>query len=304
MALTASQKLGIQGLGWVVRRVPQGPKGLVPFYQSALGLRQLRPPGPTGAVMLWAGDLTMFEASTLAASSDAAARQNEITVLMRTRQFERAQTMVNAAGATRIGETPGRPRTVTFTDPTGMMLAIREADDASPHAHDQIAAAQWRKGGTTLPNTPSLPSEFQDVAAIALRVVDPVAMAAFYSDLLGLQPMGTPSAEGAILTLGRAAALELQPGGHRHDIPKDRDQVPDVWIARVYDHDGLAARLKQRNVPIVTQRQITGGKLTYAADPEGHLFGIQQRTPDLLPEGAKERVEDVLARALWAAETG
>ena len=51
---------------------------------------------------------------------------------------------------------------------------------------------------------------------------------------------------------------------------------------------------------IVNQISITGGKLTYASDPEGHMFGLQQRTLDLLPAGAKDRIEDVLARKLWA----
>ncbi|MDX2144803.1 MAG: VOC family protein [Rhodospirillaceae bacterium] len=302
MARSTSADLGVQGLGWVVRRYAAGPNAIVPFYQSALGLRQLRPPGPTGAVMLWAGDIVMLEVSGLSTGPDSAARQGDMTVIMRVRDFGRAKAMMTAAGAQQVGESLTPAKTVMFADPAGLRIGLREAIQASSLQHDVIANDIWRKGVITLPNAPSLPPDVQDIAAIGLKVVDPVAMAAFYADLFGFATLGEPNPKGAALWLGRTTALELSPGGIKHAVPADRDQVPDVWIARVYDHDALAKRLADKKVPIVTQRQITGGKLTYAADPEGRLFGIQQRTPDLLPPDAKERVEDVLARDLWAAD--
>jgi predicted enzyme related to lactoylglutathione lyase len=303
MSRARSVELGVQGLGWVVRRYAAGPAAIVSFYQSALGLRQLRPPGPTGAVMLWSGDLAMLEVSTLAPGSETTALQDELTVIMRARDFDRAKAMMIAAGAKQESAAQAAAPTATFSDPGGLRIAVRAATPNPVFSHDLAAADIWRKGPIALPATPALAPDVQDIAAVALKVVDPVAMAAFYAALFGFEVMGTPTAGGAALWIGRTTALELQPGGRAHAIPADRDQVPDVWIARVYDHDGFARRLSEQKVPIVTQRQITGGKLTYAVDPEGHLFGIQQRTPDLLPAGAKERVEDVLARELWVVDS-
>jgi len=60
----------------------------------------------------------------------------------------------------------------------------------------------------------------------------------------------------------------------------------------------MVARIKASGAVIVNRLNIPGGRLTYALDPEGHLFGFQQRSPDLVPEGSKERVEDLVARNL------
>jgi hypothetical protein len=61
-----------------------------------------------------------------------------------------------------------------------------------------------------------------------------------------------------------------------------------------------STRLESLGVPVVTVRRLAGGIITHAVDPEGHLFGFQQRTPDLLKPGEAERVEDALANRSWA----
>jgi predicted enzyme related to lactoylglutathione lyase len=173
-------------------------------------------------------------------------------------------------------------------DPEGRLLGLQETpQEGHP---DRVMA---------LPGLPRLPPELSAVVGIGLRVADPPVLAAFYQRVLGLAPEGAVSAGGARLSLGRGVVLELRPGGHPHDPPANRNEVPGVWILRVYDHDALAARLRAMQVPIINEVKIAGGVLTYAVDPEGHLFGIQQRTPDLLPPGGKERVEDAAARAAW-----
>jgi predicted enzyme related to lactoylglutathione lyase len=208
--------------------------------------------------------------------------------------------MMVAAGAKPVSEVSAPTPTVVVADPEGFKIGLRQAPAAPRLIHDRNADEQWRRGPLTLPNVPGLPPDIQDIAAIVVKVVDPFAMAAFYADLFGFEVIDGPTAAGATLWLGRTTVLELVAGGRKYAVPSDRDQVPDVWIARIYDYDAFAARLGERQVPVVTQRQITGGKLTYAVDPEGHLFGVQQRTPDLLPAAGKERVEDALARDLWA----
>ncbi len=285
-----SEQLGIQGLGWFVRRGLVAPADMVPFYTAAWGLRAPRPPGPTGALMLWAGDLSMLEISTLTPGAGSRSRADEMSVIMRTADFPKALSRMRAAGASLVAKRDGPPSSALLADPEGRLMGLR-------------AAQGQPEPGVTLPDTPPLPAEIGGLARVVLRVADPPALTDFYQRVLGLAPLGAVSASGALLALGRGVALELRAGGHRHDPPADRKEVPDVWILRVVDHDTLAARLQSMDVPVVNRVEITGGILTYAVDPEGHLFGMQQRTPDLLPAGARERVEDRAARAAWAARS-
>ena len=190
------------------------------------------------------------------------------------------------------------PRFARFNDPAGYPIAIAAPPPASPYPSDRMADALWQSGGIALPNIPKFGPALQDVASVILRVADPVAMADFYGTALGLQPVGSTGADGAVLNLGRTATLVLRPGGRKRPPPKDRAEIPDVWILRVRDIDAMQAQLKKANVAIVNEMTISGGKLIYALDPEGHLFGVQQRSPALIPAGMSERVEDALARSL------
>jgi predicted enzyme related to lactoylglutathione lyase len=287
-----SQQLGIQGLGWIVRRTMKPPPELVPFYIAAWGLRAPRPPGPTGAIMLWAGDVTMFEVSTLTAGASTQSRTDEMSVMMRSDDFPKALSRMRNAGASLVAERAGPPPSALLTDPEGRLLGLIATDDTAPT--ESVSRVP------SLPDLPPLPAEIGGIARVVLRVADPQALAAFYQRVLGL-PLTAPASEnGALLSLGRGISLELRPGGHRHDPPANRNEVPDVWILRVTDHDALAERLRSMDVKIINRVEITGGILSYAVDPEGHLFGIQQRTPDLLPAGKPERVEETAARAAWA----
>jgi predicted enzyme related to lactoylglutathione lyase len=289
--VTTSEELGIQGLGWIVRRIPLPPADLVPFYQAAWGLSAPRGPSPRGALMLWAGDLTMFEITTLTTGADTDSRAAELAPVMRTSDFEAALRRMRSAGASLVSRTAGPPASATLVDPQGRLLGLRSLD---------VEPAPPLASVPGLPGVPSLPAEMVGIGRIVLRVADPAELAAFYSRVLKLPPVGSVSSEGALLQLGRGVELELRPGGHRHNPPGDRAEVPDVWILRVYDHDRLAARLREMQVHIVNTVRITGGILTYAVDPEGHLFGIQQRTPDLLPADKAERIEDQVARRAWS----
>lgn len=303
MAKTPSEQLGIQGLGWIVRRTAQPPAALTAFYQAALGLRQLRPAAPTGSVMMWAGDIGMFELSALTPSPDAEARKDDLSFLLRARDYDTAKSALISAGAKVEREETANGRTLYVRDPAGMLFGLWQAHSGSSFPPDARADAIWRGGAVSLPNTAALPNGLQDIASVNLKAADPVALAAFYHDTLALDLLGAPTAKGATLALGRTAVLELHPGGVKRTPLSDRNQSPDAWILRVYDQAGLTARLKAKGVTILNELSITGGRLTYALDPEGRVFGLQQRTPDLLPAGAPERIEDTLARALWA-ETG
>ncbi len=297
-----SRQLGIQGLGWVVRRFVEPATTVESFYARALRLQGLRPrPPETRSLMLWAGDLTMIELNVLRRGAGTDARLQDVSVVMRTTDCGAALRHLDESGASPMSRDHGPTRTATFLDPYGRLVGIQSADgrDAQCAGTTNVTAANGLEAAQVQGAAPR-PEDFPDVYGIDLAVADPVAMAAFYSELFGFEPVGGISGAGGQLAFGRRAVLRLLPGGRRHAAPLDRDQVPDAWVLRVFDHAALSARLEAFKVPVVTVRRFTGGIITYGLDPEGHLFGFQQRTPDLLKPGEAERVEDALANRLWS----
>ncbi|MDX2222182.1 MAG: VOC family protein [Rhodospirillaceae bacterium] len=294
----------IQGLGWFVRRTTNDPLALAAFYEAAVGLRAVRPPREGFRNrMLWAGDIAMFETAARAASPAGAARIGDAVPVLRARDYEAAKAAALAAGARLQREETASGRAAYLLDPDGLPFGLWQAPDAPTFPPDVLADEIWRAGGIALPGIAKPPPAIQDMASVNLKVADPIAMAGFYRAALELDLLGPPAPEGATLALGRTCILELLPGGVERPPPGNRDEVPDVFILRVYDLDWLEGRIQRAGARIVARMEITGGRLIYALDPEGHLFGLQQRAPELLPAGAAERVEDGVARALWESGT-
>ncbi len=238
--------------------------------------------------MMWAGDFTMLEIAVLDPTPSAEARRDELSVVMATNNYPAALERVRDAGAVLLSQSEGEARSAIFSDPSGRTLGIRET--ATPDRMLTLGDA-------------SLHPEFGGISQVVVRAEDPAGLAAFYENALRLPVLPTETPGAVALGLGRGAELVLTPGGRRFDRAEDRRQVPDVWILRVYDHDGLAARLKSLGAHVVNSITIGGGVLSYFADPEGHLFGIQQRTPDLLAEDGRARIEDEPAWAAWEARS-
>ena len=247
----SAAKIDIRGLGWIVRRGNRPPPEIAEFYQAAWGLPAPRGPGPTGALMFWGGGLVMFQVSTLKPDAGTAARAGEMSVVMSTTDFPQALERMRAAGASQLGPTAASPARAILTDPEGRLLGLQahSADDASL---PPIA----------LPGVPALPQALVGIREINLRVENPVRLAEFYQQLLGLEPKQAASESGAVLDLGRGVDLALRPGGHSYDPPTDRMQVPDVWILRVGDLAAATAHLRSMNVPVINERQINGGAIS------------------------------------------
>lgn len=290
----------VQSLGWIVRRTPAEPIQAAKFYENALGMRSVRPP-PVGVApnkMLWTGDIVMFELSARTATPEGDARIGDLVPVLRARDFDTARKNILAGGGKLVDETPGQPRFAQFADPAGYPFAIVAPPTASPFPSDRLADQTWAAGGIALPDIPKFGPALQDMASIILKVEDPVAMARFYQTALGLEPVGPANPAGAVLYPGRTSTIVLRAGGVKRPLPKDRAEIPDVWILRVRDIEAMRARLAVNNVMVINEMTISGGKLIYALDPEGHLFGVQQRSPAFIPPGMAERVEDALARSL------
>jgi len=277
-------RAGVQGLGWFVRRAAEAAV-LGRFYHESLHLpilRQWDTPENSGT-MFYAGGVASFEINRggRAAVSDPALA--ECTPIFRARDLDAALKEAVSAGALIVGEESSR--TVFLRDTLGHVFGLRAADGSTE---------------TALPGLPALPECLHDIGAVRLRVEDPQALAAFYAEMLGLDVLNA-SAEGAALHMGLEGVLELRPGGVRRSAPQDRVDVTDVWILRVYDYVALKAHLAVNRVHLVNAVELAGGWLDYYVDPEGHLFGFQERrAPDpAIPNS--NLIEDKAARERWLA---
>jgi len=264
-------------------------------------LRRIESAGVFGA-MLRAGSFSVLEFAMGDRVPESDPAVAECTPLFRSRNMTSAVDTAVAAGAKIVSEeTASSLRTVIMVDPFGHLFGLREADPASTTPHDVFAEQQWRNPHPATDALPAMPSAIQGITCVRMRVADTVAMAKFYADIVGLDPIDPPSIERAMFYMGGACALELLPGGQSHDAPKDRREATDVWVLRVHDYVGLKAHFAVRNVRTINTMEVPGGWLDYCCDPEGHVFGIQQRKPPDAKHSRPPNPEDVVAQALWDA---
>lgn len=296
--------MAIQGLGWFVRRTAEAT-ALARFYRDALQLPLLRSwEGEGGAgAMMYAGGVTVFEVNTGGQPPPADPTHARCTPIFRVRDLVTVRSQSQKAGAWVVGENPSPVgHTVFLSDPKGYVFGLRAADDAVALAQDSDAALHRAAGEGSLSSLEPMPDAILDLGAVRLKVEDPVALSAFYADMFGFAVLGECTPAGARLHLGNTGALELIPGGSRSAPPKDRIDVTDVWILRVYDYVGLKAHMAVNGVHMVNRLELPGGWIDYYADPEGHVFGIQERkAPD--PSVPNTLLaEDIAARKRWEAK--
>jgi predicted enzyme related to lactoylglutathione lyase len=288
----------IQGLGWFVRRTSDAG-ALGRFYRAALGLPVLRAwDGPDGAgTMFYAGDVAVFEINR-GGQVPVDPAQAECTPVFRARDLDTALRQAVDAGA-HVVDQHKSTGAVYLTDVLGHVFGLRPPDDAAQHAPDAEAARRWSTDDRGLAGLAPLPAAIQDLGWVRLRVEDPAALAVFYRDMVGLDILGETPEGGALLHLGGTGCLELAPGGARRPPPKDRIDITDVWILRIYDYVAMKAHLAVNRVPLVNELELAGGWLDYYLDPEGHLFGIQERkAPDPAVPNSN-LAEDAAARRRW-----
>jgi catechol 2,3-dioxygenase-like lactoylglutathione lyase family enzyme len=291
----------VQGLGWFVRRTSDAAQ-LGKFYRDALGLPVLRHwdlPDNAG-YMLYAGDVAAFEVNRGGQAPISDPAQAECTPIFRCRDVDAALAQAISVGGRGVSGERQQGDTVQYLcDPLGNLFGLRAANDASTLAPDGDAARRWATGERGLDGLAPLPQAIQNLGAVRLRVEDPASLANFYADMLGLDVVMQPSTNQAALHLGGMSMLEFVSGGQRRSPPRDRVEVTDVWILRVYDYVGLKAHLAVNRVHLVNTVDMIGGWLDYYVDPEGHLFGFQERkSPD--PSVPNTNLsEDIAARRRW-----
>lgn len=296
----------IQSLGWVVRRT-EDPMPPGEFYRDAVGLAEVRRRDTDKAhnIMLWAGMYTSFETiwqgrphPPVETIEDA-----EVIPIFRVRDFDAVRTRLENANTRFLPSPSDHDGTLYFTDPDGFVSGIRAPEPGSDLAPDMEADSLWPDKVVTIPDSPPLAYGIQDIGWLRIHTADPQALTPFYCGTVGLEVLENNGAEGVSFHLGSTTTLELKPGGTSRPTPKDRKDLPDVWILRGYGFDTFAAKMAEANVPLVNALTLGGGSLNYYADPEGHVFGFQERRAYDPDDPLTHRPEDRVARAAWDAKT-
>jgi predicted enzyme related to lactoylglutathione lyase len=301
-------RAGIQSLSWWVRRLPDcEPAGF--FFRDHLGLPLIGQRGrgwddnPLGSLFIFQGggffEFEIMPGGRTHPRYERPEEQDEIPVF---RTFDLDVSLAAlASGGCRVldgGVDGPTGRTVWFADPSGALNGLREASSRSTDPTDAIARDRHAAGGDQLSGYKAMPAGAFDVGWVRMHVADVAVELAFYRDVLGLEVLDDRGPAGATLWLGDVARLELFPGGVVQPLPQDRAEVPEMWMLRVRDMDGIVRALQDAGVHFVNEAWwLTGGELAYFVDPENHLVGIQ----DHLEDG---RPQEQLAWRRWQEQQG
>lgn len=252
---------------------------LTPFYRDVVGLPIIRPVGEM--VTFWAGEDLGFEikCDDLDRGDHADPSQAQCLPLFRT--YDLAATTLRLDGADVSWSTDRTEYGVRVwaACPDGHLIGFEERSVESPLASDQEAATRWLHAKPRLADLPALPGELQYLNRIVTRVDDVAGVSGFYSDVLDLDLLGYESGS-ALHSLGDTVILEIAPGGFRRDPPTDRIEVANVLMTRVHDLDDCLTDAVSGGARLCGDviEFFTGTRAAYLIDPEGNLFGVQQRT--------------------------
>jgi len=276
------------------------------FYRDVIGLPELRRRDTDRArnIMLWAGNYSVVETMWQGQPYPPVniVEDAEVVPIFRVRNRETVHQRLKKAGTRFLEASDPNDCTVYFADPDGFVAGIREPAAGSDLVPDIEAQRFWSSGLVTLPETANLPDDIQDIGWLRMHVEDPQSLASFYCRTVGLDLLENNSEAGVSLHMGGTTSLELAPGGTRRTVPNDRKDVPDVWIFRGYGFESFTDAMAEAGVPLVNELTLGAGSLNYYADPEGHVFGFQERKAFNSDDPLTHRIEDKAARAAWNAE--
>ena len=295
----------IQGLGWIVRRSAD-PIITGEFYTKILGLPELRRRDNLKSknIMLWAGGYSVLATNwkgkmypKLNSIEDA-----EIIPIFRARNITAMRSIIKENNITYIPAKNKKDTTIYFLDPSGFVVGVRPSVENSLLSPDIKTDFIINRNNVVIPNIKNLDGYIQGLGWLRMNVDSPKLLTDFYNNVVGLDVLENNEQDSASLYLGGSITLELRSGGKPRAKPKDRKDVPDVWVLRGYNIDAFHNRMKRYNVPIINELVLEGGKLNYYLDPEGHVFGYQERKEFDPNNELTQRIEDLEARKAWEEE--
>ena len=274
----------VDGLGWIIRFPPKGDTSVSDFYRGVLQLPFVRGFDVAHRVeFYWAGEAIIFELIIEGRMSSAPplecdpATSNLIPVF-RVHGLDAVVDGLRSRGAEIAPpQRYTRGRETFVRDPLGGLIGLREADVRSALPADVEAQRRWRRGEAFNVGCDPMPPGWQELGWVVRHVADVPSMKRFYSDALGLAVVAEED-DRVLLDLGDNSVLELAPGGERVTPPAHRHELMATFILRVRHLQRFRDELKERGALMVHEFiQWPAGELTYVADPEGHVIGIEER---------------------------
>ena len=269
-----------QGLHSYIRRPGMPAAELVPFYRDVIGLPIIRPVGEM--VTFWAGEDYGFEikCDDQARRLDSDPMSAQCLPVFRSKDLAATERRLSGLGHEPSHRTTSEHGTCSwYACPDGHAIGFEERSENSPFEADQIALARLRAGTSQLPGVGPLPDDLHYLARILVRVHDVDAVSDFYASTIGLDLVGVESGA-RVHSLGDTALLIIAPGGAPRSAPTDRIEVGNIISNRIHDFDDFLAYLDRNGVALCGApiEFSTGTRASYLVDPEGNLFGFQQRT--------------------------
>ena len=161
-----------------------------------------------------------------------------------------------------------RHRQCRLRDPDGNAVAIRacRGDD------------DWDR---FRPGVAPLAADLGGLVELIRTARHPTGLAGFYRDVLALPTVDArPNETDHHFWLGRGVKLAVIGGGCERALPTERASSTFAFILRYRDHDRASDVLVTRGAPAVAKDlRFNSASLSYFADPEGQLFGVDERYP-------------------------
>lgn len=279
-------------MGWYMRRTADSHL-LGDFYSDVMGLPMLRGGRPWPVSMYWSGDATVFELKSDEAPMPARDKDPETAPcipMFRVHNIEGLVERLISGGAKRVSDPKlinGRKEAYVL-DTDDQIIGLRETPRGAGNRIDAEAWSRLDAGYKFDPGCGDMPSDVQVMDGVIMRVKDLSAMHEFYRDVIGF-PEVEADDDSVVFDLGDNTYLELRPGGHIVPVPKDRIEITNSFILRLQDTESFKNEVKAKGVKFPNEHiQWKRAHLSYFADPEGRIIGVEERYD---PENYLEPVE-------------
>ena len=224
---------------------------LAEWYAGVLGLPIVRGREPTFYLSL--GDVFILE--LLADKGAPGEAPQGLRLVLASLDLAATRARLSERGARVLADEAGH---VIARDPDGNTVAIRQF--GSPRS-------------SFLPGCSPPAKDLSGVCAVQRLCAQPRAVAAFFAELFG-----QPDSETGAVRLGNGISLEFAPGGHAAAPPTAREAARHCFIVRTGDHDVAVEAVRRHcQTPVETNLAFNSAVLSYFADPEGQLWGVDER---------------------------